>query len=74
MFPHFILGIYDLEYEYFIVNPHIFKHSEEDIKFVPQQGFIIDQSNFEEEIKQTGYAGYVTRWNITDTYSDDFHR
>jgi len=74
LFPHFILGICNLEDNNFIVNPHVFKQSEKELEFAPQQGLIIDQSNFEKEIKKTGYAGYVTRWNITDTYSNYFHR
>jgi hypothetical protein len=73
LFPHYILGFYNPEHKCFVVNPHIFNQSDLALRYVPISGFQIDQSSFDELIKETGYTGYVQRqWN--GIYSDRFHR
>jgi hypothetical protein len=74
LFPQFILGIFDLENEYFFVNPHIFEKANSNLNVVVKRGLFIEQSNFDEKIRETGYAGYITRWGMTGGYSDEFHR
>ena len=74
LFPHFILGLFDLESDSFVVNPHVFKQEDQHVPLIPQQGFFIDQENFDDTIKETGYSGSVKRAGITGAYSDDFHR
>ena len=71
LFPHFILGVFDLESQLFIANPHIFApQNSNSVDLVLEQGLIIDQDNFGDFIKGTGYSGYVKRWNETEAYSD----
>ncbi|MBX3054086.1 MAG: hypothetical protein KF753_21620 [Caldilineaceae bacterium] len=73
LFPHYILGLYDLEHNHFVLNPYIFEQSELALKYVPISGLQIDQTLFDDLIKDTGYTGYVQRqWN--GIYSDKFHR
>lgn len=72
LFPHFILGFHDLEYNYFVVNPHIFEQPEHLLDCVPKDGLIINQENFEEMIRSTSYAGYVERRD--GVYSDVLYK
>lgn len=72
MFPHFILGVHDLERNDFVVNPHVFQQPEHLLGSVPTDGLIIDQENFEEMMNSTGYAGYVERVGLV--YSDVLYR
>jgi len=71
LFPHFILGLWDIENEVFIVNPHVFEQHKNHISHIPRKGLMIDKTLFEEEREKTGYAGHVIRWT-NNTYSDDF--
>jgi hypothetical protein len=76
LFPHRILGYYDLEFDYFVTNPHIFEQPEGYFPRILRDGFQIDQTRFEEVIAETGYSGYGTRWQLQDRhlYTDKFHR
>lgn len=60
LFPHFILGYYDLEKRCFVVNSHVF--SQTDDHRVVQMGFSINQKGFEKAIEETGYSGYIVRY------------
>jgi len=72
--PHFILGYCDLEFDYFVTNPHIFEQPEHWFKKIPVDGLCIDQTRFEKVIKETGYSGYVERWSLPNSfyYTDKF--
>ena len=74
LFPHFILGIEDRLDKKFVVNPHIFKQTKNQIPLIPQKGLFINQENFSDKIINSGYAGYVTRWNDNGLYSNTFYR
>ena len=72
LFPHYILGLYDLEHDCFVLNPYIFKQSRLALENVPAAGFKIDQSDFYEWIRETGYFGYVKR-QPSGIYTDERH-
>ena len=74
LFPHFILGIEDRLDKKFVVNPHIFKQKKKQIPLILHRGLLINQEDFSDKIISTGYAGYVTRWSDTGSYSDTSHR
>jgi hypothetical protein len=66
LFPHYILGIYDLDQKTFIVNPHIFSNkSNKPIKKIIQEGFDIEQNDFKTMVaEKTKYAGFVLMQEI----------
>jgi hypothetical protein len=74
LFPHFILGIEDRLGKKFVVNPHIFKQTKKHIPLIPQKGLFINQENFSDKIINSGYTGYVNRWNDKGLYFNTFHR
>jgi len=53
--PHIIVGVHDLEFNELILNPALLNEKTNWLK----QGFDIDQSNFEEFIKQTKYERFL---------------
>ncbi len=59
LFPQYILGLYDLEHNYFVVNPHIFKQPKDILSQVPSKGLIINQTDLKKMIQETGYKRYV---------------
>ena len=69
LFPNFMLGLYDLELQKFVVNPHMFGNLDQSINGILFRGIPIDQDDFHESIRNTGYYGYVSRsWH--GKYSD----
>lgn len=68
LFPHYILGLQDLENNNFIVSPHIFEQPDAGFIKVPSKGLWIDQKDFDQMINDTGYKGYLQRLN--DAFSD----
>lgn len=56
LFPHFIIGLYDLKSGQFVVNPHIFNQSDNELSLVPTRGLTINQVDFDEFLRDTNYA------------------
>lgn len=70
LFPHYTLGFLDSDKQTFFVNPNLLHEknkmiiSSECPNMILKMGMIIDQSNFEEAIKDSNYGRYVVRyWN-----------
>ena len=59
IFPHFIIGLFDLSINSFIVNPWLFV-DKVDWK---EDGFDVDQSSFNDYIKSTNYEKTIHLWN-----------
>jgi hypothetical protein len=76
LFPHYIFGYSDLENDYDVVNPHLFKQPESCLENISEDGFLIDQIKFEKVITETGYSGFVTRWQSFEDhfFTDNYHR
>lgn len=68
LFPHYILGLQDLENDNFIVNPYVFEQPNSRLVKIPLMGLEIEQNDFDQMINDTAYTGYVRRLN--DVYSD----
>ncbi|MEA5515257.1 hypothetical protein [Nodularia sp. UHCC 0506] len=68
LFPQYILGLYDLESENFIINPYIFKKNSLQ-NFNILQGLYINQNKFRERIKETNLKVYVIKTN--DMYRNE---
>ncbi|MEA5617901.1 hypothetical protein VB711_08625 [Cronbergia sp. UHCC 0137] len=68
LFPQYILGLYDLESENFIVNPYIFKKKNlQDFNIL--KGLYVNQDKFQARIKDTNLKVYVRKTN--DMYRDE---
>ena len=59
LFPHFIIGIHDLNHENFLVNPHLLITAKINMHKIPTEGFEINQDSFEKEIKKTNYKRHL---------------
>jgi hypothetical protein len=68
LLPHYILGYIRTEKNELIINPNLFTTNKEFNEII-KHGFDIDQSNFNEAIKETDYSGYFIL-NENDTYTD----
>lgn len=71
LFPQFILGLEDLENNYFVLNPHLFNLSQPSLGYVPINGIQIDQTQFEQTLEDTQYQGFVSLWHVSP-FSDRF--
>lgn len=58
IFPHFLLGVYDLSVDQFVVNPHLLTMHCDDLASLPSNGIRIDQSEFDTRVRQTGFFRY----------------
>lgn len=59
IFPHFIIGLFDLNINRFVVNPWLFVDKVD----WREDGFDIDQSSFNDFIKSTNYEKTIYLWN-----------
>ncbi|NDV27580.1 hypothetical protein [Desulfovibrio sp. JC010] len=59
LFPHFILGVHKLDTDEFITNPYLENISQNDFDRISKFGFNIDQSDFEERIKESKFNGHI---------------
>lgn len=67
IFPHFIVGYYDLERSCFIANPHSF--TKKLVRQTVSKGFYINQTRFDSLVSKTDYGRYVLRY-FNRTYTD----
>jgi len=67
LFPHFLMGYFDLEKYCFVVNPYLFNQSLSMAK-IAEKGFKIDQSDFSGKIRDTNFKTYV--WAISNSFRD----
>ena len=61
IFPHFIIGLFDLSCDSFIINPWLFKDN--DKSDWQEDGFLVDQNLFNDYIKSTNYEKTIHLWN-----------
>lgn len=59
LLPHFMLGILRVDLNEFVVNPHLLAMPEEDLDSILVSGIKIDQSDFNDRIKETLYQRYA---------------
>lgn len=72
LFPHFIIGACRFRTGDFVVNPHLLEPNQR-YDAVLRNGIFLDQTDFQQEIKDSGYNGYVSRtWH--GQYVDVFHK
>ncbi|HLL47312.1 MAG TPA: hypothetical protein VK399_11425, partial [Longimicrobiaceae bacterium] len=58
VFPQLILGVHDQPSDRFVVNPHLLTMYASGLANLPRHGIWIDQANFEQVIKETGFLRY----------------
>jgi len=69
MYPHYLLGIYEVEKDTqdinkFIINPALYQLLSEKKKFDSKNGLIVDQQNFEQFAKELGHEEFFFKNNM----------
>lgn len=68
LFPHYMLGYFRGRKNQFEINPHFFS-TEKAFSEIVDEGFNIDQSNFNRRLKETDYGAFFWAYN-DGTYGD----
>lgn len=74
MFPHYILGIFEVEKTKtpkFIMNPYLYETLKQNEEFDYINGLPINQENFKEYAKRLGYKSYFYTTKKNTTYIDN---